>query len=127
MANNNPAANEQSLRNAIKAWRTLRPTKKFLGKTVDEFEVELKPCFDAREDIEELDSQLTGARNVRDSRDVQGLDLVTRLVNAIKADENEGENSELLEVMGYVIKSKRKSGLHRNTPESNSTPIPKAA
>ena len=58
---------------------------------------------------------------------MQGLDLVTRLVNAIKADENEGEDSELLEVMGYVIKSKRKSGLHRNTPESNSTPIPKAA
>ena len=54
MANNNPAANVQSLKDAIKAWRTLRPTKKFLGKTVDEFEVELKPCFDAREDIEEL-------------------------------------------------------------------------
>ena len=90
-------------------------------------EAELKPSFDARARIDDLDSQLTGVRNVRDTRDVEGLDLVTRLVNAIKADENEGEDSELLEVMGYVIKSKRKSGLHRNTPESNSAPIPKAA
>ena len=56
-----------------------------------------------------------------------GHALLGRFFNAIKADENEGEDSELLEAMGYVSKSRRKSGLHRVSPESNTTPIPKAA
>ena len=125
--NKNPGDAEKQLLDAISAWRSLRPAKKFLGKTVAEFEEELKPCLTARETIKGLEIQLTGARNVRDTADVDGLALVNRFVSAIKADENEGEDSELLEVMGYIIKSKRKSGLHRTTPESDTTPIPKAA
>ena len=63
----------------------------------------------------------------RDTVDATGLSLVDRFVSAIKADESEGEDSQLLEVMGYVIKSKRKSGLHRTTPDSTTTPLTKAA
>ena len=125
--NKNPGDAEKQILDAISAWRSLRPTKKFLGKTVDEFEEELKPCLTARETIKGLEIKLTGTRNVRDTADVDGLALVNRFVSAIKADENEGEDSELLEVVGYIIKSKRKSGRHRTTPESNTTPIPKAA
>jgi hypothetical protein len=52
---------------------------------------------------------------------------VNRWVNAVKSDQDEGEDSELLEALGYVIKSKRKSGLHRVTPAAESTPLPQAA
>ena len=125
--NSNPGLAEQRIKDAIHAWRNLRPTKKFLGLTVDAFEAELKPCFDLRTEIGNLETKLTGLRNSRDTVDATGLSLVARFVSAIKADESEGEDSQLPEVMGYVIKSKRKSGLHRNTPESNSAPIPQAA
>ena len=51
------------------------------------------------------------------------MDLVNCFVNAIKADKNEGEDSPLLEVMGYIIKSRRKSdSMHdrRVQPDSHS-------
>ena len=124
---NNPSTCEKCFENAIKSWRSLRPTKKFLGKTVDEFEAEYKDCFDVRDEIKDLEKKLSGARVSRDKLDGEGLDLLGRFVNAIKADENEGEDSELLEAMGYVIKSKRQSGLHRNKASQTVIPLPKAA
>ena len=123
----NPANAEAQLQAAVNAWRSLKPQKKFLTLTVDEFEADLKPCFDARASIVDLDNKLTGARSRRDELDVQGLTLVARLVNAIKSDETEGEDSELLEAMGYVVKSKRKSGLKRKSPSKTAEPQAKAA
>ena len=123
----NPTKNEQELKDAFNSWRSLRPLKKFLGLTVDEFEAELKLCFEEREEITDLDKKLTAARKRRNEADVEGLALVGRLVNAIKSDENEGEDSELLEAMGYVIKSKRKSGLHRTAAQPAANPLSKAA
>jgi hypothetical protein len=111
----------------IRVWRSQRPLKKFLGLSVDEFEAELKPCEKVREDIADLDAKLTEARSRRDKLDNDGLDLASRLVNAIKSDETEGEDSALLEGFGYTIPSKRKSGLHRNTPQDTAEPVPKAA
>ena len=99
---------------AITSWRSLRPQKKFPGLTVDEFEAELKPCFDSRQDIADFENKLTGARKCREDMDVKGLELAARLVNAIKSDASEGEDGELLEAMDDVIKSKRRSGPHRN-------------
>ena len=124
---NNPSTCEKSFEDAIKSWRSLRPTKKFLGQTVDEFEAKYKDCFEIRDEINDLEKKLSGARVSRNKLDGEGQDLLGRFVNAIKADENEGEDSELLEAMGYIIQRKRKSGLHRVSPASNTTPIPKAA
>ena len=124
---NNPSTCEKCFEGAINSWRSPRPTKKFLGLTVDEFEAKYQDCFEVRDEIKDLEKKLSGARVSRDKLDGEGQDLLGRFVNAIKADENEGEDSELLEAMGYVIKSRRKSGLHRVSPESNTTPMPKAA
>ena len=121
---NSPKVNEDRLKKAVSVWRSLRPTKKFLGLTVDEFEAELKPCSAAREAVSEAEAKLTGAINTRNEADVTGLTLVDRFVAAVKADASEGENSEVLEALGYVIPSKRKSGLHR---KSGVVALPKAA
>ena len=123
----NPAFTEKRLNDAVNAWRSLKPQRKFIGLTVDEFEAELKPAFDARAEIADLEAKLTGARNRRAEVDAQALLLVTRLANAIKSDADEGEDSELLEAMGYVPKSKRQSGLHRGTPATTEESLPKAA
>ena len=121
---NSPKQIEQRLKQAVTVWRSLRPTNKFLGLTVDEFEEELKPCQDAREAVNEAEAKLTGAINTRNEVDQAGQALVDRFVSAVKADATEGENSEVLEALGYVIPSKRKSGLHR---KSNTVELPKAA
>lgn len=123
----NPGLNEKRLKKAVDGWRSLRPTKKFLGLTVDEFEAELKESFNTRNEIVDLENKLTGARNNRAEADVIGLALVARLVGAIKSDASEGEDSELLEAMGYVIKSKRKSGLRRSAAAASVQSLSKAA
>ena len=120
---NSPKQNEEHLKTSVAVWRSLRPTKKFLGLTVDEFEAELKPSFDARDAVSGAKARLTGALNTRNEADEKGLALVDRFISAVKADATEGENSEVLEALGYVIPSKRKSGLHRKT---NTVALPKA-
>ena len=123
----NPGEAEKQIKDAIKAARSMDAKKKVLNLTPAELEAELKQYLETREVVSDLEAKLITARNTRDAQDVEGLDLVNRIVNAIKADETEGEDSPLLETMGYIIKSKRQSGLHRTSPESDTTPIPKAA
>ncbi len=121
---NSPKETEGHLKKTVSVWRSLRPTKKFLGLTVDEFEAELKPAFDARTAVDDAESKLAAAINTRDDADIVGLTLADRFISAVKADATEGVNSELLDAIGYVIPSKRKSGLHR---KSNTVVLPKAA
>jgi hypothetical protein len=127
MSADNPGAIGKWFETVVQSWRSLRPQKKFLNLTVEEAEKELKPCHDARGEIGDLDQKLIKARNRRDKLDAEGLKFVTHLVNAIKSDETEGEESALPEAIGYVIPSKRKSGLHCNVPQSPSDSSTKAA
>ena len=110
-----PKQNEDRMKNAVSVWRSLHSTKKFPGLSVDEFEAELMPCFDERAAVEDAEAKVTGAINTRNEADEAGLALVDRFVAAVKGDAAEGENSEVLEAPGYVIPSKRKSGLHRKS------------
>lgn len=119
-----PKDNEEHLKTTVRVWRSLRLNKKFLGLSVDEYEAELKPAFDARVAVSEAEAKLTGAIRTRDDADIAALVLANRLVSGVKSDATEGVNSELLEAIGYVIPSKRKSGLHR---KSNTATLPKAA
>lgn len=121
---NTPKQNETELKTAVSVWRSLRPTKKFLGLTVDEFEAELKKSHDARTAVSEAEARLSAAIQARNEADVEGLTLVGRLVAAVKADADEGEESEILDALGFVIPSKRKSGLHR---KGSVSALPKAA
>ena len=103
---NSPKETEGHLKSTVTAWRSLRPIKKFLGLTVEEFPAELKPALDARDAVNEAEARLTGA------------------ISAVKADATDGANNDVLEAIGYVIPSKRKSGLHR---KANTIALPEAA
>ena len=107
-----PKNTEEKLRRMINAWEQLAPTKKF-AVTLDEFKAALKPSFDVRETIDDLEEQQTKALDDRENFDDASLDLAQRVVNAILADETEGKNSSLLEGFGRTRDSEKKTGLTR--------------
>jgi hypothetical protein len=81
--------------------------------TLTQFKNKVKPSFDARASIVNLQDQLTAALNARDDADVETSKAVALVVHSVKGDPEEGEDGELYEAMGYVRKSERKSGLSR--------------
>lgn len=112
---NNPANNGAKIQNIITAWDTLAQDATFDEKTLAQFEAAVKPSFDARELIAKLETQMTEAINQRNDADAVSLGVCDRIVKAVVADKNYGDDSALYETMGYVRKSERRSGLTRKT------------
>ena len=96
-------------------WKNLRAKKSLAGLTLPQFEARIDPINTSRTAVIELENLLKAAINARDAADKAAFALATRVVNAVKADEAEGEDGELYEAMGYVRKSERKTGLSRKT------------
>lgn len=109
-----PKENEVKINQSISAWKTLRPAKSFAGMTLDQFTAKVKPALDARVTVAALEDQLSAAINARSDADKASLATIALVVNAVKGDPEEGEDSALYEALGYVRKSERKSGLKRN-------------
>ena len=107
-----PKDTEDKLRKMINSWEELAPTKKF-AVTLDEFKAGLKPSFDVRDAIADLNDRLTKALDDRENFDDASLELAQRVVNAILADETEGKNSSLLQGFGRTRDTEKKSGLTR--------------
>ena len=108
-----PKEMADKLTSISKAWETLAKDKAFGGMTLAEFKVAIKPSFDAREVITDLNNQLTAALNVRDDADQTSQARIQLAVNGVIGDPTFGPDSDLYEAMGYVRKSERKSGLTR--------------
>ncbi len=108
-----PVQNEAKIKKIVNAWETLRPAKSFAGMTLEQFKAAVKPCTDTRKTIEELEAQLTAAKNQRDAADEAALASIKRVVNAVKGDLEEGDDGDLYETMGYKRASERSSGLTR--------------
>src|SRR5262245_48909631 len=97
----------------IEAWQTLRPNKSFAGMTFAQFKATVKPALDARVPVTTLRNQLKEAVRDRQEADVEAIDACLKVVNAVRGDVEEGENSALYKALGYVPKNERRSGLHR--------------
>jgi len=104
------------------AWKTLRPAKSFAGLTLVEFQAKLKPSRDTRADIARLDAEIKAAQNRRDVADAESLKVIDRVVKSVVADEDEGDDGDLYETMGYVRKSEARSGLTRRKTVAPATP-----
>ncbi|HTQ29997.1 MAG TPA: hypothetical protein VMI53_02205 [Opitutaceae bacterium] len=104
------------------AWQTLRPAKSFGGMTLDQFKSKIQPSLDARAAVTTIENQLIAAQDQRDAADALSLAAVQLVVAGVRGDPSEGENSELYEAMGYVRKSERASGLHRQGQPNPPTP-----
>jgi len=96
-----------------KAWETLRPNKSFGGRTLDQFKEIVKPSYDARDEIAELEGRMQAAMARRDAADVVSMQASQHAVQSVRGDPEEGEDGELYAAMGFVRKSLRNTGLTR--------------
>ena len=109
-----PKQSERKLRDFLKAWSDLAPTKTIGDLTLVQAREALKPSFDVRDEITEGENLQLSRINARDTADKTSLKLVNRLINAIKADAALGEDSDLYEAVGYVRASERRTGKRRS-------------
>jgi len=105
-----PKDTEEKFRKMVNTWEQMADGKTF-AVTLDEFKIGIKPSFDVRERIADLEDQLAKAKDDRERFDDASLALAQRVVNAILADGTEGPDSSLLEGFGRTRQSERKSGL----------------
>lgn len=108
-----PKKIETSINEITDAWEELAPDKSFGGMTLAEFQAKVKPSLDSRKKLSGAKDQRINAQSDRTKNDEASRSALLLVVNAIKGDPTEGEDSALYEACGYVPKSKRKSGLSR--------------
>jgi hypothetical protein len=103
----------ESINSVIQSWSSNGSGKSFFGHTLDQYREGTKPSFDIRVEIAETQKRLKGLMAKRDDADAAAMRLTQNIVNAVKADPTEGENSPMYSAMGYVRKSERSTGLKR--------------
>lgn len=108
-----PKKIDTSIKEISNAWEELAPDKSFGGMTLAEFQAKVKPSLDSRKKLSGAQDQRISAQSDRTKNDDASRRTLLLVVNAIKGDPTEGEDSALYEACGYVPKSKRKSGLSR--------------
>jgi hypothetical protein len=116
MSTKSPKQVGTKLQKMISAWTKLRPAKQFAGMTVEQFNEKVKPSLDTREELTTLRSQTTDSRLNHHDADAASSELAQFVVNSVKGDPEEGENSGLYAEMGYTPKADRRSGLTRKGP-----------
>jgi hypothetical protein len=113
-----PKDNQSKIETVRNAWKTLAPDKTFGGMTFAQFETATAPSFTTRQQLEDLDDQRTQLLTARGDADEVSLAKVSLVVNGVRADPNFGDDSGLIEAMGYTRTSERKSGLTRKAGSS---------
>lgn len=110
---NSPKETEERLDRIVSAWRAHAADKTFGGMTLPQFEAEIAPSRTVRVQLAANETEKTGLINNRDDADEHSLTKAQLMVNGVNGDPNFGPNSTLIEAIGYVRKSERKTGLTR--------------
>ena len=110
-----PKAIADHLTNVSNAWKKYAAGASFGGMTLAQFQAKIKPSFDDRAKIAELEKDISDATNVRDDDDAVSTVAADLVVKGVVGDPNFGEDSTIYEAMGYVRKSERKTGLTRKS------------
>ena len=93
------------------AWNQYGVNASFGGMTYAQYEAKVKPSYDARADIANMELALKGLMNDRDTADGVTLAANLAVIKGIVGDPKYGDDSDLYEACGYIRKSERKSGL----------------
>ena len=104
--------------NVKQAWSKLRSDKSFSSLTLEQFDAQIKASYDVRAEIADAELRLQSANARRIIADAASLEIVRRIVNAVKSDPQEGEDGEPYAAMGFVRRSDRSSGLTRRRKKS---------
>jgi len=86
----------------LDTWRAMRPGKKFFGMSADEFAETITASGEARKEHDQLNVQIGEVLGRRDKADIITRRAVIRVVNGVKGDPEEGEDSQVLAAMGYL-------------------------
>lgn len=106
-------SNSEKLASLATAWEVHAPDKSFGGMTLEQFKAKVKPSLDARSaEATAKDSRRSAALD-RTTNDVESMKVHSRVINAIRGDEEFGDDSTLYQAAGYVPTSQKKSGLSR--------------
>ena len=97
----------------LRSWEELAPEAVFSGLTMAEFRGMVEPVLEIRESIRKADQDRVAQAIRRDAQEKNLNQKYLRVVNAIKAAPEHGEDSPLYGAIGYVIRSARQSGLGR--------------
>lgn len=101
----------------IHAWAKLRAGKSFGGLTLEQGIALIQPSRDVRAEIAEAELRLQSANARRVTVDRASMKTLQRVINAVKADPEEGDDGDLYEAMGFVRRTDRDSGLTRRRKE----------
>ena len=96
----------------LHAWAKLRPGKALAGLTVEQSTALIQPCRDVRSEIAEAELRLQSANARRATVDAEFEKVLQRVINAVKADPEEGDDGDLYEAMGFVRRSVRSTASH---------------
>jgi hypothetical protein len=105
------------------AWKKYAAAATFGGMTEAQYEAKIKPSYDLRTQIGDLEKQLSQLIADRDLADVNTKAANSAAVKGIVGDVNYGDNSDLYGACGYVRKSEKKSGLTRKKTKPLPRPV----
>jgi hypothetical protein len=111
----------------LHAWSKLRAGKSFGGVTLEQSIALIQPSRDVRAEIAEAELRLQSANARRVTVDRASMKLMERVINAVKADPEEGDDGDLYEAMGFVRRSVRDRGLTRRRKEQEPSADTRAA
>jgi hypothetical protein len=94
-------------------WKKYAPAATFGSMTEAQFETKVKPSYDIRAQIKDLETQISQLIVDRDAADAVTNKANAAVVKGIVGDVNYGDDSDLYGACGYVRKSERASGLTR--------------
>lgn len=119
MAKMSPSKTMEKLSRILDAWKNIAPADKFGGMTLVEFQTEVGKSITARDEISDMENQITNKIQERDAIDTSNWEKAQFVVNSVAGNPNFGKNSGLYEAMGYIPTDQRKSGLTRKTKTEN--------
>jgi hypothetical protein len=114
---------EDNLKKIIAAWEEFAPGATFFGRTLAQFKAETAPCLTYRAEIKKKETEIGVLQNQRNDADAAANPVILGVVAGVKGDVNYGDDSALYELMGYVRKSERASGLHRKQTPPTQPPV----
>lgn len=113
MGKTTPKKALEKLEQTEAAWETHAPEKTFYNTTLAQFKTKVQISRTIRDQIANLEQQMTAAITERDNVDAENIKLEQNIAKAIAGDAEFGDDSALYEGTGRVRKSERKSGLTR--------------
>jgi hypothetical protein len=108
-----PKKNEKIIERAVNALRDYAPDVKFKGKGLAELDPQAELCFGSRRHLLELDHETSEEVINREAQDAKALAIIDEIVDGVIGHPDFGDDSPLYEALGFVRKSRRKSGLTR--------------